>query len=218
MGHPCCSERDCKVPLDKVTDKYCPIHRNLGSVCCVTGCQNPKGSGFLTCKLGSHRKEERRRTENKGRRRRTSGRGVQAEEDIGEGDDAEEERNGVRARHNNGARSVVKGIFSRRWTHNEQLMVRPCGIIIGRATFFSAESMTGVKVRGWIIDADTYMLTSDGIAFHTKHIPARVSRHRTHLHIFRQRMRFENAYQSLCRSFHPSEGCPGCGRLPFRKS
>lgn len=40
----------------------------------------------------------------------------------------------------------VWGVFGRRWTHNEQLMVRPCGVVIGRATFYASESLSGVKV------------------------------------------------------------------------
>ena len=41
----------------------------------------------------------------------------------------------------------LKGRFSRRWTHNEQLFVRCCGIIISRATFYGSEGVSGVKVR-----------------------------------------------------------------------
>lgn len=36
--------------------------------------------------------------------------------------------------------------LSRRWTHNEQLFVRCCGIIVARATFFGSEAISGVKV------------------------------------------------------------------------
>lgn len=43
-------------------------------------------------------------------------------------------------------RKRLKGAFGRKWTHNEQLMVRPCGVVIGRATFYNAESVSAVKV------------------------------------------------------------------------
>jgi hypothetical protein len=36
--------------------------------------------------------------------------------------------------------------FGRRWTHNEELCVASCGVIIGRATFFGSEAPNGVKV------------------------------------------------------------------------
>lgn len=140
VGHPCCSERDCKTPLDKVTDEYCPDHRYLGSLCCVTSCTNPKRAGFRTCDVDSHRKEEARRGENKGRRKKARKRGTQEGESFAiSGEGVEDDTRPSRP-------ASVKGVFSRRWTHNEQLMVRPCGIVVGRATFFSAESMTGVKV------------------------------------------------------------------------
>lgn len=42
--------------------------------------------------------------------------------------------------------SKVKGRASRRWTHNEQLFVRCCGVIVSRATFFGAEGVAGHKV------------------------------------------------------------------------
>lgn len=40
----------------------------------------------------------------------------------------------------------IRGRLSRRWTHNEQLMIRCCGIILSRATFFGSEALTSVKV------------------------------------------------------------------------
>jgi hypothetical protein len=33
----------------------------------------------------------------------------------------------------------IRALFGRRHTHNEQIMVRPCGIIIARTTFFGSE-------------------------------------------------------------------------------
>jgi hypothetical protein len=40
----------------------------------------------------------------------------------------------------------VKAQFGRRRTHNEQLLVRPCGIIFAWATFFGAEAVSNVLV------------------------------------------------------------------------
>lgn len=42
--------------------------------------------------------------------------------------------------------SKLKSSLTRRWTHNEQLMVRPCGMIVSRATFFEAESLSNSLV------------------------------------------------------------------------
>jgi CxC6 like cysteine cluster associated with KDZ transposases len=40
----------------------------------------------------------------------------------------------------------IKAQFGRRRTHNEQVIVRPCGIICSRATFFGAEAVSNVLV------------------------------------------------------------------------
>jgi hypothetical protein len=34
----------------------------------------------------------------------------------------------------------IRAMFGRRRTHNEQIMVRPCGIIVARRTFFGSET------------------------------------------------------------------------------
>jgi hypothetical protein len=36
--------------------------------------------------------------------------------------------------------------FTRRWTHNEQICVTSCGVILGRVTFYGSESIKGVRV------------------------------------------------------------------------
>ena len=41
---------------------------------------------------------------------------------------------------------IPKGRTSRRWTHSEQLFVRPCDVIVSRATNFGSEGVSGVKV------------------------------------------------------------------------
>lgn len=50
-----------------------------------------------------------------------------------------------------GRKKNILGSFSRKWTHNEQLMVRPCGIVIGRSTFYASENVVAVKVRSLYI-------------------------------------------------------------------
>ena len=41
----------------------------------------------------------------------------------------------------------IRAQFGRKRTHNEQIMVAPCGMIIARATFFGAEAVSTVVVR-----------------------------------------------------------------------
>ena len=40
----------------------------------------------------------------------------------------------------------MKSTLTRKWTHNEQLLVRPCGVIVARATFFEAEAPSNCRV------------------------------------------------------------------------
>lgn len=122
LGHPCCSEHECKIPLHTVKEEFCPVHAVLNLQCCIKGCQDARESGFCTCMLPAHRRQEADRASLKRRRPAKIYKRQEKEPNS-------------------------KGVFSRKWTHNEQLMVRPCGIIVGRATFFSSESMSGVKVR-----------------------------------------------------------------------
>lgn len=122
LGHPCCSEHECKIPLQTVKEEFCPLHDSLNTECCIRGCPQVRESGFRTCISRAHRKQEVDRTLMKRRRPAK----------IYKRQDREPK---------------TKGVFSRKWTHNEQLMVRPCGIIVGRATFYASESMSAVKVR-----------------------------------------------------------------------
>lgn len=41
----------------------------------------------------------------------------------------------------------IRAQFGRKRTHNEQVIVAPCGVIIARATFFGAEALKTVAVR-----------------------------------------------------------------------
>ena len=45
-----------------------------------------------------------------------------------------------------GNRNPVKARFGRRRTHNEQTLVRPCGVIFARATMFGAEAVSNFLV------------------------------------------------------------------------
>lgn len=47
----------------------------------------------------------------------------------------------------------LKARFGRRRTHNEELCVTSCGMTLGRATFYVAEGLNGVRVR-----ANTFLL------------------------------------------------------------
>lgn len=139
LGHPCCNEHDCKEPLQKIYDEFCLFHDTHNTMCCVKGCSSPRKEGFRTCEAVEHRMEEERRSSMSKKRR------IKKRSQLsGVGDAIESSRGRLEGR--SGARKLP-GAFGRRWTHNEQLMVRPCGVVIGRATFYASESLGAVRVR-----------------------------------------------------------------------
>lgn len=112
---------------------YCPIHEELLAKC-ILECSERREQGHLTCSNPVQRSEELSRTARPKRRKPSRQTGA----------DEEGERKGnQRQKKKKGS----KGVFCRKWTHNEQLMVRPCGVVIGRSTFYQSESLPGVKVR-----------------------------------------------------------------------
>ncbi|KAJ7134925.1 hypothetical protein C8R43DRAFT_1072732 [Mycena crocata] len=131
VGHVCCGVHDCKIPLSNQRAWFCPSHNGLRFVCAVNGCTQPVSEGWRTCLDQAHRAYEvDRRMQGKAmfrlraRLARTNG---ETEPQIPT------------------APVKIRGRLSRRWTHNEQLMVRCCGVILSRATFFGSEAITSVK-------------------------------------------------------------------------
>lgn len=46
---------------------------------------------------------------------------------------------------------TLKANFGKRRTHNEQFIIRPCGVILSRTTLFGSEALTAVKVCSCLI-------------------------------------------------------------------
>ncbi|KAJ7708797.1 hypothetical protein B0H17DRAFT_916967, partial [Mycena rosella] len=135
VGHPCCNVHNCKIRLATTQDRFCPTHVGKSLECCIDGCTSPAGSGHLTCSLPAHRTWENDRNVKNvamlqlGRRLARAGLPTSSQ------------TNNPSTNNPNAPRGRV----SRRWTHNEQLFVRCCGIIISRATFYGAEGVVGHK-------------------------------------------------------------------------
>ena len=75
------------------------------------------------------------------------------EDDFGEGsgvqgddDDAFVDKDGVCDGKPDTGNKSVRARFGRRRTHNEELCVGSCGVILGRATFYGSEAPNGVRV------------------------------------------------------------------------
>ncbi|KAF7304399.1 hypothetical protein HMN09_00842000 [Mycena chlorophos] len=143
IGHPCCGVLHCPTPLASNRDRYCPDHVDEDKKCAVEGCGVfcDIDNGFLTCSDPGHRHLEtvhkkRDKAMFQLRTRRTAE--ITAEEfeemEILSGDcPATKDPNGNRK---------IRALFGWRKSHNEQIIVRPCGMIIARATFFGSETVT----------------------------------------------------------------------------
>lgn len=173
MGFPCCSvEGICCIDLKTPKERFCPIHSDRKDKCFVAGCDLPpdKENKSLACSTPAHHERElevRRRT-HKGMRELLSRylRRLRGEDDeSGTVSTTESQPTALPAdptlssTQSEGIELTVGTLFkahnllgkvlgrlNRKWTHNEQLFVRPCGVIVSRCTFYHAESLTASAV------------------------------------------------------------------------
>ncbi|KAJ7510392.1 hypothetical protein B0H11DRAFT_1701987, partial [Mycena galericulata] len=131
VRHLCCGVHDCTLPLPSQKDHFCNTHKDQIKICCIHGCKSSAEPGFRTCSLPDHRAfqkdTELQNTAMFQLRERLRNTGIPQPEVVPT------------------QTPPVKGKMSRSWTHNEQLFVRCCGVIISRATFFGSEGIAGVK-------------------------------------------------------------------------
>ncbi|KAG6834471.1 hypothetical protein H0H93_009450 [Arthromyces matolae] len=146
-----CEVHDCTNTLGSLRDFFCPEHQYLSVYCVVDSCKALAGDGFKTCADKDHRKmEEDKNLQNKAmfrlKRRLMRLQNLRPELNIadvlGDDDDDDELCNGKPESGNRPRRAR----FSHRLTHNEELCVASCGIILGRATFYGSEAPNGVRV------------------------------------------------------------------------
>lgn len=168
IGHPCCGLANCKNPLQNNHDRFCPEHQYLSRVCAITGCSLPVVGGKKTCSLAEHRAVEdvhelrgQARFQLQERLHRaqlahpteaipTDGATAPSElvDDTGIEETYELNSSGqpIPAPAETSGRRGLKARFGRKRTHNEQLFVAPCGMIIARETFYNAEAIYSVIV------------------------------------------------------------------------
>ncbi|KDQ51461.1 hypothetical protein JAAARDRAFT_62514 [Jaapia argillacea MUCL 33604] len=159
IGHPCCRVHNCKLPLPSQNATYCDIHSALKSKCAVESCTSSVGAGFQTCALADHRILEEHHLESNramfqlkhclehlkisqpddSLRTEGGGSGLATDELTTHGTD-----NLCHGKPDAGNRRF-RAHFGRRWTHNEELCVATCGVILGCATFFGSEAPNGVQ-------------------------------------------------------------------------
>ncbi|KAK7039107.1 hypothetical protein VNI00_010291 [Paramarasmius palmivorus] len=136
----------CREPLASARDRFCPLHQSQALVCAIDGCKNPAELSHLTCTAVEHRQAEddfqvRRTTAMSQLKARFQRAGVPLLNDV----DPVVENDGSITEAIPSSTARLTGQMSRRWTHNEQLVVYPCGIIASRCTFYNSEAVSGVK-------------------------------------------------------------------------
>ncbi|KAJ7168381.1 hypothetical protein C8R43DRAFT_877227 [Mycena crocata] len=159
IGHRCCKAHDCKTPLASNRRHFCPDHQHLKLKCAVIDCTEDAIIGHRTCANLEHRTLENAYfSRGKGLfqlRSRLKKAGVAVQEDsvppgfsdedfddevVIEGDIAAD----CDGKSETGNRTL-RAYFGARRTHNEQLIMRSCGVILSRATFFGSEAISSVN-------------------------------------------------------------------------
>jgi hypothetical protein len=156
IGFPCCGVHNCTEPLVNLKERFCHAHDYLKDECAVTTCSNPHESGFRTCTDAAHRALEvayfskgKSLLQLKARlkhARNSHSYDPEPLEELVESDEAMIEATFCDGKAEAGNRTF-KAYFGRRRSHNEQLILRTCGVILSRATMYGSEAVSGVNVR-----------------------------------------------------------------------
>ncbi|KAF7354501.1 hypothetical protein MVEN_01139400 [Mycena venus] len=165
IGHRSCKVHNCKNPLPSLRHHFCPAHQHLRLKCAVVDCPSDHALGHRTCDDPDHRALEtayfRRGNAMFQLRARLKKAGVAVPNDSVPVRDASEDDDEVvfemgpsgpieldvddcDGKPETGNRRL-RAIFEGRWTHNEQLIMRPCGVILSRATLFGSEAVSAVN-------------------------------------------------------------------------
>ncbi|KAF8581706.1 hypothetical protein K439DRAFT_1647814 [Ramaria rubella] len=129
IGHPCCTIHDCQVPLANSSwNIYCPAHLGYEAKCAVTVLPTHRG---LTQDLGPSAEEP-------------DDEAVILEGEDGPGARGEVDWLDCEETPVQGNRRL-RVQFGQRHMHNEQLIIRPCGVIVLRGTFFGSEVISAIR-------------------------------------------------------------------------
>ncbi|KAG2099283.1 uncharacterized protein F5147DRAFT_582715 [Suillus discolor] len=161
VGHPCCAVYNCHTPLSNNHHHFCHLHSGQNDKCVIIGCDLPIVRGRRTCSTLEHRQVEDTHElrgqsrfqlqERLARARTTIATNTSLTDDPPDEEEYEFNENTRRAlpatssSQDRPGRKKFRAVFGRRRTHNEQLIVAPCGMIIARRTFFGAEGVASVK-------------------------------------------------------------------------
>lgn len=161
---------DCDIPLNLVKDRYCLVHKQQDLICVVTTCSEPAEEGHRTCNIEDHRALENyndlqtkalfqlklRLSRLKVSQPRDSMPEIPATSDTAPAPVLDDEEvmidsAGVCEGKPEEGNKTLRARFGRKRTHNEELCVASCGVILGRATFYGSEAPNGVRVSGFLL-------------------------------------------------------------------
>ncbi|KAI0324412.1 hypothetical protein GY45DRAFT_1262886 [Cubamyces sp. BRFM 1775] len=143
MGRPCCGVRNCTEALLSTQDRYCPSHTYLSNQCVIAGCSDCAEAGFRTCADPVHRQVESWHILH-GKAMFTLRHALLHAHNTSGGNGEDTSGDGPCTEKPDVTNRSMKAVFTRRRTHNEQIILRPCGIILKRATFYGSEAVSQV--------------------------------------------------------------------------
>ncbi|TFK22315.1 hypothetical protein FA15DRAFT_681746 [Coprinopsis marcescibilis] len=155
LGRPCCGEFNCKKPLANNRHQFCPEHAGKALACCVHGCNLAKAVGRKTCTDPAHQAVEDIYRERGTARFQLQSMLKRAQ--VGQPERSAAAPQGLdpfdaeALQQTQPSQSMpvqatkrIRAQFGRSRTHNEQLIVAPCGMIIAQETFYGAEGVASV--------------------------------------------------------------------------
>ncbi|KAG1844952.1 hypothetical protein DFJ58DRAFT_731030 [Suillus subalutaceus] len=157
VSRPCCSIPNCWVHLRTPQDRFCPTHSSRLNQCAIKGCARSVMSGSLMCDIRAHQESEALHTlwgksrfhlhEHLECSRAIHGRLANVQ--VGADDDADDD-DGTQAIGEEeydvklGKKKRLRAQFTHNYTHCEELIVAPCGMIHARETMHNAEGVGSV--------------------------------------------------------------------------
>jgi hypothetical protein len=179
IGHPRCALDGCKLPLATARDRYCSEHRCYGNICVIQDCGQNVVANKLTCQNPLHqavehlremRGQSRFQLQERLQRARVAHPNDAIAEERGLDEIADEEdveqvflvdgketlKTGSSEPETTNfpqlqVKKRLRAQFGRKRTHNEQVIVAPCGMILARETFYGAEAISSCVVCGILL-------------------------------------------------------------------
>ncbi|KAF8229572.1 hypothetical protein L208DRAFT_1286352 [Tricholoma matsutake] len=162
VGCPCCAVHNCKVPLENNRHCFCPRHSALDCVCSVVSCSATTAADSRMCSDPEHQEAEQLHRDwqqahfqlkERLQCARVTHPSDAVAQDVNVADliDADEEEDLEIAGHDKEGDSAAKNPpkricvqLSHKQTHNEQIIVAPCGMIIAHESFYGAEGIGSI--------------------------------------------------------------------------